>query len=136
MIRCAPITTEQLLNDIVGKTLADGLQIDGKLYQQFPNLVAYPDDWTKVQIFDAASASKLDSVMSAVIQLETMTENGAGAVALACRMSIEIRDEWKAAPDPTGSHTTVGQLLERIAKLHQRMKDKGYPCPRCPSTSR
>lgn len=44
-------------------------------------------------------------------------------------MSIEIRDEWKAAPDPTGSHTTVGQLLERIAKLHQRMKDKGYPCP-------
>ncbi|WP_338832619.1 caspase family protein [Bradyrhizobium sp. 27S5] len=128
------LSAEQLLNDIVGKMLADGLQIEGKTYKQFPNLVAYPDDWTKIQIFDAASASRLDSVMSAVIQLNSMVENGPGAIALACRMAIEIKDEWKAAPDPIGSHTTVAQMLERIARLLQRMKDKGYPCPDILST--
>ena len=123
------LSAEQLLLDVVGKILADGLQIDGRTYQQFPNLVAYPDDWRKIQIFDAASASRLDSVMSAAIQLDTMVENGPGAIALACRMAIEIRDDWKAAPDPAGSHVTVALLLKRIDKLLKKMKDKGYTCP-------
>jgi hypothetical protein len=123
------LSAEQLLNDVIGKVLADGLQIDGKTYQQFPSLVAYPDDWTKIQIFDAASASKLDQVMSAAILLDMMVANGHGAIAHACRMAIDIRDEWKAAPDPAGSKTTVAQLLDRIGKLLQKMKDKGFPCP-------
>jgi hypothetical protein len=123
------VSAEQLLNDKIGKILADGLQIDGKVYKQFPNLVAFPDDWTKIQIFDASLGSMLDSVMSAMILLESMVENGAAAIAIACQTSVDIRDQWKAAPDPVGSHTTVSQLLDRIEKLHQRMKDKGSPCP-------
>ncbi|MGY4399241.1 caspase family protein [Bradyrhizobium sp. USDA 3315] len=123
------VSAEQLLNDFVGKTLADGLQIDGKTYQQFPNLVAYPDDWRKIQIFDAATASTLDQVMAAVIGLEGMVEYGPASIAIACGMAIQIRDDWKAAADPVGSQTTVSQLEERIERLLQTMKDKGSPCP-------
>ncbi|WP_128971588.1 caspase family protein [Bradyrhizobium tropiciagri] len=123
------VSAEQLLNDFVGKKLADGLQIDGKIYQQFPNLVAYPDDWRKIQIFDGATASNLDSVMGAVIALEAMVESGPAAVAIACRMAIQLRDDWKAAADPAGAQTTVAQLEQRIEKLLQTMKDKGSPCP-------
>ncbi|MGV7219057.1 caspase family protein [Bradyrhizobium sp. UFLA05-112] len=128
------LSAEQLLNDFVGKTLADGLQIDGKIYQQFPNLVAYPDDWRKIQIFDAATASRLDQVMGAVIALEAMAENGPASIALACGVALQIREDWKAAADPVGSKTTVSQLEARIEKLLQRMKDKGSPCPEILST--
>lgn len=128
------VSAEQLLNDFVGKMLADGLQIDGKTYRQFPNLVAFPDDWRKIQIFDGATASKLDSVMGAVISLESMIESGPAAIALACRMALQIREDWKAAADPVGSHTTVSQLEERLEKLLQTMKEKGFPCPEILST--
>jgi hypothetical protein len=128
------VSAEQLLNDFVGKKLADGLLIEGKTYKQFPNLVAFPDDWRKIQIFDGATASKLDSVMGAVITLESMVESGPAAIAIACRMAIQIKDDWKAAADLVGSQTTVSQLEGRIEKLLQTMKDKGSPCPDILST--
>jgi hypothetical protein len=123
------VSAEQLLNDKVGTVLAGGLMIDGKLYKQFPSMVASPDDWTKIQIFDASLGSDLDSVMSAVLSLEGMIESGIPAITIACRASVEIRDEWKAAAEPVGSHFTVNQLLDHIAILHQKMRTKGSPCP-------
>ncbi len=122
------ISAAQLLIEKIGPALANGQTIDGKVYKQTPNVVAYPYEWSRVQIFDASLGTDLDSAMAAVGALENMVESGPYAIGLACQNSIQIRDNWKAAAEPTGSRVTIAQLLDRIERLQQKIRAKGSPC--------
>jgi hypothetical protein len=120
----------RLFNEIIGKRLVDGVVLNGRTRTQTPNLVAYPDDWHRIALYDTVDATRLVQAFAAMTPLESMAEVGAEGLEMACRVSIATKTLWSSAPEPAASAgITVAALLERIAKLHERMLALGFDGP-------
>jgi hypothetical protein len=121
---------ETFLNDRLGSKLATGIDINGTIYKQVPNVVAYPDDWERIAIFDITNGAYLDNLVHELRDMSLWVDNNDPATLTAvCQLLIQARDTVSAAPEhPAGAHFSATEVLAMLDALTDKISGKGHTC--------
>ncbi len=126
------LSVEVLLNDKVGTDVAKGLQINGTWYRQVPTAYAYPEDWTKIALFDLAKSPYLDQAMHKLQAIEVWIDGDSISTMAneVCNFIADIRVPVSTSQEhPAVAHFSATQVLQFIDRLQEKMTVAGYPCP-------
>jgi hypothetical protein len=125
------LSVEVLLTDKVGTDVAKGLQIGGTWYRQIPTAYAYPQDWSKIALFDVAKSPYLDQAMQKLQVIDGWIDSGSISTMpdIVCKFIADIRVPASTSPEhPTGAHFSATEVLQYIDRLQVKMTGAGYSC--------